>query len=277
MKNLLLIAMLIPFFQFVKAQEEIVKWTFPNNALSDTVQNGTNALNLTQILRSEGTSAITMKNGASTSAAQATNWDNGMAVKNWNIRFKTTGYANLKISSKQTGGGTNGVPKDFKMQYKIGSSGTWTDLAGGTITLANDWTTGVITNLALPVECNDQPDLVYIRWIMASDNDVKGGLVTAAGVTKIDDIVVTGILSTGVNDIESQLFKTFPNPSTSSFSVSTPEGSSNLEIYNNIGKLVYKTIPEKEIISIGKPLPAGIYFVKATTKDRTQVIKHIIK
>ena len=114
---------------------------------------------------------------------------------------------------------------------------------------------------------------------MTSITDVNPltGNVTAVGISKIDDIVVTGILSTGVNDIELQQFKTFPNPSTSSFSVSLPKGISSLEIYNNIGKLVYKTIPEKEIIIIGKSLPAGIYFVKATTNNGTQVIKHIIK
>ena len=160
MKKLLLFVILLPLFLLTKAQTEIVKWTFPNNVLGDTVQNSTNALNLNQALRADGTSGITMKNGATTFAAQATNWDNGMATKNWNIRVNTTGYNNLKISSKQQVGGTNGGPKDFILQYKIGSSGTWKDIPGGIVTLANDWNTGTITDLALPAECNDQPDLV---------------------------------------------------------------------------------------------------------------------
>lgn len=276
MKKLLLIAFLIPLFQLAKAQEEIVKWTFPNNALSDTVQNSTNTLNLGETLRAEGSSAIAMKNGATTYAAQATGWDNGMDVKNWNIRFKTTGYTNLKISSKQQGGGTNGGPKDFKMQYKTGSTAAWTDLAGGIITLANDWTTGVITDLPLPAECDNRSDFVYIRWIMTTNTDVKGGLVTAVGITKIDDIVVMGIPNTGIYTTEQQQLKTFPNPSKAAFSVSAPRGTEKLEIYNNLGKLVYKSIPEEEIISIDKTLPAGIFFIKATTRNGTQVIKHII-
>ncbi len=277
MKKLLLLALMIPIFQLAKAQEEIVKWTFPNNALGDTIQNGTNPLNLNQVLRAEGTSAIAMKNGATTYAAQATNWDNGMGVKNWNIRFKTTGYKNVKISSKQQGGGNNGGPVDFKIQYKIGIAGSWGDVTGGTITLVNNWTTGVVSNLDLPAECQNQSDLVYIRWIMTSNNDINGGSITAAGVTKIDDIVVTGVLQTGINHIGTSYFKTFPNPSASTFTVSVPEGTQKIEVYNNIGKLVYETIPVKGNNIIDESLPAGLYFVKITVKGRVDIVKHIIR
>jgi hypothetical protein len=140
-KKLLLFMMLLPVFQLAQAQEEIVKWTFPNNLLSDTVQNGTSLLNLTQVIRVEGAGPISMKNGFTDYAAQGSNWENGMDSKNWNIKFKTTGYDHVQLSSKQQAGGNNGGPKDFKLQFKIGSSGTWADVAGGIVTLANDWTT----------------------------------------------------------------------------------------------------------------------------------------
>ena len=278
MKKLLLFAILFPLIQFTQAQEEIVKWTFPNNLITDTVQNGTNALNLTQAIRVEGTSAISMKNGATTYAAQATNWDNGMDVKNWNIRFKTTGYDHVQISSKQQAGGTNGGPKDFKIQFKIGSTGSWADVPGGTITLANDWTTGVVSNLDLPTECQNQSELVYIRWIMTSNTDVKGGNVAATGVTKIDDIVVTGMLITGLADQkETKGLRTFPNPSKSYFTISMTRETSLIEIYNANGQLVFKTIPENEILTVEKSLPAGLYFVKATQNGKVNLIKHIVK
>jgi len=277
-KKLLLIAFVLPLFQFVQAQEEIVKWTFPNNLLSDTVQNGTNALNSTRTIRVEGTSAITMKNGATNYAAQTTGWDNGMDTKNWNIKFKTTGYDHVTVSSKQQAGETNVGPKDFKLQYKIGSAGTWADVPGGIVTLANDWTTGVISNLDLPAECQNQSNSVYIRWIMASNTDYNGGTVTAAGVSKIDDIIVTGMLVTGLtNQNEVIELSTFPNPSASSFSITMGKETSQIEIYNANGQSVYKTMPENEVITIDKMLPAGLYFIKATTKGNVRFAKHIVR
>ena len=135
MKKLLLVLILIPFLQAAQAQEEIVKWTFPNNLLTDTVQNSTNPLNAGQVIRVEGAGPVSMKNGATNYAAQAINWNDGMDTKSWNIRFLTTGYNHIQLSSKQQGGGTNGGPKDFKLQYKITGTGTWADVPGGTITL----------------------------------------------------------------------------------------------------------------------------------------------
>lgn len=278
MKKLLLIVFLFPLFQFVQAQDTLVKWTFPNNLLSDTVQNGTNPLNLTATLRIEGAGPVSMKNGATTYAAQATNWDNGMNSKYWYISFITTGYGQVQISSKQSAGGTNGGPVDFMMQYKIGSAGTWTDLTTDTIKLANNWTSGIISNLDLPVDCQNQSDLIHIRWIMASNKDVSLPAITAAGVSKIDDIIVTGMPDTDLNDKQlAGSLRTFPNPSTSTFSISMKKGTSLIEIYNSNGQLVCKAIPDNELLTINKSLPAGLYFVKATSNDKVSFIKHIVR
>lgn len=277
-KKLLLIAFLLPLFQFVQAQEEIVKWTFPNNKLGDTVQNSTNALNLLQVLRIEGAGPIVMKNGATDFAAQATNWDNGMDVKNWNIRFVTTGYDHVQLSSKQQAGGTNGGPKEYKLQYKAGSTTAWTDVPGGAVTSANNWTTGVISNLDLPAECQNQANLVYIRWIMASNTDISLPAITGAGISKIDDIFVTGMLITGLSGQKaSPGLSSFPNPSTSAFSIDLAKKTSLIEIYNSNGQLVYKTVPENEILTVEKPLPAGLYFIKASQNSKVNLVKHIVK
>jgi hypothetical protein len=280
MKKLLLIAVLLPLFYFVQAQEEIVKWTFPNNLITDTIQNSTNALNLTQVIRVVGAGPITMKNGSTTYAAQATNWDNGMNTKFWYIRFLTTGYGQVQISSKQSAGGTNGGPVDFKIQYKIGSSGIWNDVRSDTVKLANNWTSGVISNLDLPAECQNQTDLVYIRWIMVSNKDINPntGNVTAAGISKIDDIVVTGMPLAGIRDQKSAkgIF-TFPNPSASMFTIVTTENTSLIEIYNTNGQSVYKSIPDNEILTLEKSLPAGLYFIKAIQDGKVNIIKHIVR
>lgn len=275
-KTLLAVVFLYTLTQIVQAQEEIVKWTFPNNSVSDTVQNGTNALNLTRTIRVEGTSIISMKNGATNFAAQATGWDNGMDSKNWNIKFKTTGYDHVQISSKQQSGQSYPGPKDFKLQYKINSTGTWADVPGGTITLTNEW--NGVTNLDLPTECQNQSNSVYIRWIMTSNTDILGGIVAATGTSKIDDIIVTGMLITGLADQkEPKGLSTFPNPSLSTFSIATAIGTSLIEIYNSNGQLVYKTIPENEILTVEKALPAGMYFIKATSNGKVSFVKHIVR
>jgi hypothetical protein len=278
MKRLLLLIFLLPVLQLAKAQEEIVKWTFPTGQLGDTVQNGTNQLNLTRTIRVEGTNDITMTNGQVSGdyAATATGWDNGMDLKNWNIKFKTTGYDQVKISFKQRAGGTNGGPRDFKLQYKIGSSGSWADVEGGSVTLANDWTTGVISNLDLPAECQNQSGSVYIRWIMTSNTDVLGGAVTPAGISKIDEIIVSGILITGTNAMEATSFYSFPNPSSSEFTVTIPGGNNVLEIFNSKGQLVYHAIPENETLTVRTYLQSGLYFIKNTNRDKVQTIKHIV-
>ncbi len=279
MKKLLLVMLLLPVFQMLKAQEELVKWTFPTGQLTDTVQNGTNPLNLTRTIRIEGAGPITMTNGVTAGdyAATATNWNDGMDVKNWNVRFKTTGYDHVKISSKQRAGGSNGGPADFKLQYKLGSSGVWADIVGGTVTLLNDWFAGVVTDLELPAECQNQETTVNIRWVMTSNIDVLGGNVFATGVSKIDEIIVTGMPITGIEETEDQQPHTFPNPSGSSFSISIPNAINRIEIYTNSGTLVYSAIPEKGLMSIEKSLPTGLYFIKAISKGKVTIIKHILQ
>jgi len=276
-KRIFFVLLFLPVFMQVQAQEEIVKWTFPNNSLADTVQNSINPLNAGQVIRVEGAGPVSMKNGATDFAIQTINWNDGMNTKNWNINFKTTGYNQVKISSKQRAGGNNGGPKDFKLQYKIENSGSWADLPGGIVTLANNWTTGVINNLNLPAECQNQSSPVYIRWIMASNMDVNGGNVSPGGISKIDDIVVTGMLITGVETQEASLLSSFPNPSSGSFSVSLANKTTSLDIFNNKGQLVYHAIPDSEGISVVQPLPAGIYIIRAVSDKGVQTLKHIAR
>jgi hypothetical protein len=278
MKKLFLVMMLLPFLKLAQAQEEIVKWTFPTGQMGDTIQNGTNTLNLTRTIRASGTSQISMKNGETTSAAQATKWDNGMDSKYWNIRFKTTGYDHVQISSKQQSGESNPGPRDFKLQYKISSAGSWTDVPGGSISVSNLWS-GAISNLDLPAECQNQSDTVIVRWIMTSNTDIFGGIVAATGTSKIDDIIVTGsLLTTGLeNEQQNHYLRTFPNPSTSAFSIEISGETTRVEIYNALGKLMYTTIPDDKIVMVNNALQPGMYFIKARNKGQVSVTKHIVQ
>ncbi|GAA4325157.1 T9SS type A sorting domain-containing protein [Flaviaesturariibacter amylovorans] len=129
------------------------------------------------------------------SSVSTPNWQNGQDAKYWVINVNTTGVTNLTLSSAQ--GGSNTGPKNFKVQYSIGSSGTWTDVAGGTVSIpaaasaGNPATFGVLTNLALPAAVENLP-LVYIRWIMTDNVSVNGSTVASGGTSRISGIEVKG-------------------------------------------------------------------------------------
>lgn len=115
-------------------------------------------------------------------------WHNGSGIKSWKIAFSTIGYSAISISSVQRS--WNAGPKDFKIQYRVGANGSWTDVPGGTVTLGTDFLTGAVHNLPLPAACNDQPQ-VFVQWIMTSNARVSGSsTVLSGGSSQIEDIRV---------------------------------------------------------------------------------------
>ncbi len=122
-------------------------------------------------------------------------WDNGADAKYWQINVNTTGATNINLSSLQ--GSSNTGPRDFKVQYRVGASGTWTDVAGGVVTLTtavaagNLATWGSIANLALPADASNQP-LVSIRWIQTSNTAINASPVASGGTSRISAIYVRG-------------------------------------------------------------------------------------
>ena len=113
--------------------------------------------------------------------------------KYWITTFSTVGFANITFTSKQKGSNTG--PKDFKVQYQVGASGTWTDVAGTTIEVANDnYISGVLTLIDLPQELSHQ-EAVSLRWLCTSTVAINGLVVAAGGVNRLD-ITVYGVPST---------------------------------------------------------------------------------
>lgn len=146
-------------------------------------------------------SLITAKGGTNAAAissntARATGWDAGSGAKYWEVIFSTTNYYNLKLSSAQRS--SDNGPRDFKIQYKIGAGGTYADLPGGLVTTANNYTSGVVSNLALPAACENQAT-VYVRWIMTSNTAVNSGAVTGLGASNISDVSIAG--NVGLNTV----------------------------------------------------------------------------
>ena len=185
------------------AQDTIVQWTFPSE--SGLADGGIIGSNLEQEIQTAGgTSEIQFKNGATSKAAEASGWDNGADEKKWKVEFETTGYTNIRLSSKVTSGGSNPGPRDFKVQYKLDDS-DWTDIADSEFQTANDWITGVLTELPIPITCDDQANIKF-RWIMTSDTATGGSIVASTGISKIDDIYFTGDLIDGDEEIFSKQY-----------------------------------------------------------------------
>ncbi|HNQ67513.1 MAG TPA: T9SS type A sorting domain-containing protein [Bacteroidales bacterium] len=179
----------------LNAQQEImIGFTFPDNTAEEFTPDQGLSGNLTYDLRAESLTVdprdLTFTEGATTYAASVDGWDAGANDKFWSIKFKANGYQNFKVSSKMYSDATG--PKEFKLQWKM-SGGDWADVTNGTITVASDWTTGVLTDLILPTDLNDPGSTsISLRWIMTSNTSVNGGTVEATGISKIDDIIVYG-------------------------------------------------------------------------------------
>lgn len=255
----ILVFLLVTAIQIsVQAQDTLVQWTFPTElALAD---GGIIPANLSQAIETAGgTSEIQFKNGLTTKAAQATQWENGSDAKKWKVEFETTGYKSIKLSSKITSGGQNPGPRDFKVQYKV--DGDWTDVDGSSFTTANDWTTGVLTDLLLPEACDNQL-LVKIRWIMISDTATDGNLVGIEGISKIDDIYLVGDVLIGLDEVGFQnSIKMFPNPATEFIHIAV-DGASQISLFDVTGKKIMEEVSEVPVNMNIMELNPGIYFVR---------------
>jgi hypothetical protein len=198
------------------SQDVLVGWTFPLAAMSDSIADQGLAMNKTKVIKLNSDSMIMFitTTGAPAPCAQAMGLTSGTAKQyGWTISLSTKGYKDLKLSSAQMACPMHSGPKHWKTQFKIGTMGSWTDLMGGNIECGLNWTKGVLTNLAIPSVCNDNP-LVFLRWIMVSDSNVSGStmgtdIVSAGSMSRIDNISVTGtkILTQG----DTLVGWTFPN------------------------------------------------------------------
>ena len=255
----------------LQGQILIAKWTFPTGTATDSLADGGLPVNLTKGIHTEGgTSAIDFtKNGATTKSAQATGWDNGSMSKCWVVSLNTLSYDQLKLSSKQQSGGNNPGPRDYKVQYRVQATGEWVDVPNSTIITANDWSTGVLTDIDLPQSCSGQ-SLIYLRWIMTSNTNSSGGTVAANGIDKIDDIYITGEFFTGLSDLQSPaLFTVTPNPSDGPVRISSADMISSLKVMDMNGRIVFSNPAVNNTSATLKTgfVPKGIYFVRILTQS----------
>ncbi|HOY30352.1 MAG TPA: T9SS type A sorting domain-containing protein [Bacteroidales bacterium] len=240
------------------------------------------ANNLTYDIRAEDDSAVVRTleytNGSTNYSATAAGWNDGANFKFWSIKFKADDYIDMKVSSKQRSGGTNPGPKYWKLQYKLGGSGTWTDVTGGNITVANDWS-GALNELALPDEVDDPGTTsVYLRWVMTSNESTGGADVDSLGVSKIDDIVVTGTNTAGIsNFIYENNVNIYPNPCQDILNIESSETITKTEIYNMLGARVYSSDKQKEWVKVNvNSFDSGLYIVLLHFKNESKVVSRKI-
>jgi hypothetical protein len=182
---------------------DIASWTMKNQYIPKYADTGTvnNVVNIDSVV-TVGTAAITNANGPygpgnlpNPYALQATGWDAGQDAKYWEIQVNTTGASNLTISSLQ--GSSNTGPRDFKIQYKVGAGGTYTDIAGAVSVMPANVQAGTIAtwaainNIAIPAAAENQP-VVYFRWIMTSNIAVNGAAVAVGGTSRLSGIYIKG-------------------------------------------------------------------------------------
>jgi hypothetical protein len=289
MKKTLLFALLIILASSLQAQETLTGWTFPVNTGSDslnanlgTTGNKTYDIRFQWVLTSTSDSTlntVTFVDGATTFAAATTGWANGADIKFWSVKFKANNYSDFKLSSKQKSDATNPGPRDFKLQWRL-SSGTYADVPGGAVTLGSDWATGVVTELPLPIT-GQGTSSIYVRWIMASNTDINGGTVTAAGQSMIDDILITGVSVTGQNEIlYTNRLKVLPSPNNGNFNLTSTEPMEVISVADVNGKtLVTINNPsQKQPISVSNAKP-GLYLLKVrfTGSDQEAVTRFVVE
>jgi 2',3'-cyclic-nucleotide 2'-phosphodiesterase (5'-nucleotidase family) len=167
----------------------LAKWDFSSSTDKLKATSGTTA-NVDKTLSSTGGPVIssTYVGGPTTgvNVPNATPWTSEGSA--WNVAISTKGYENITLSSKQYSSNTG--PKDFKVQYSLDNS-TWTDVTNGAVVVGANWTSGVLTNVALPAETKNQ-DVVYVRWLRTTLIAANGGALATTGTSRIGFIEFTG-------------------------------------------------------------------------------------
>jgi len=231
------------------AQDTIVYWNFPVSAGSLTAQGGITA-NLTKAISREAGfggsyTYSTGVGGTGDYTVSTTTWNAGMGVKYWETEFSTDQYDTIVITSKQRASSTG--PRDFKVEYSLDNV-NWFDVPGAVITVGDNWTTGVLAPLKLPVACWNQTS-VRLRWIMTSDVSVGGGTVASAGTSRFDDIYITGVAKAGPDIIPPVVLSAYPL----SDSVVTVLFSEAVDIASATNLLNYSFNSGAGILSITSP------------------------
>ncbi len=201
--------------------------------------------------------------GNGDSAATSSGWNNAVDYKYLSIELKAPDYGHFTVSSQMRSINNNPGPADWKVMYKLGI-GDWTDIPNSEFTIANDWTTGQITDIAIPEAANNPSSSLYLAWIPTSNLDMNGNLVTIEGTVKIDNIMVYGHENTSVEELQLESnTKCFPNPTTSKVNISVDETAVSISVFDLTGKQIWEdNQPQVTNYMDASKLSEGMYIIK---------------
>lgn len=200
-------------------QTTLAEWNFDTQVRTPTTSIANNSTKTVDVVGANGYSYVT---GATSDALTANAWSGGElgggTEKYWQIEINATGYGTIALSSKQAGDLSS--PEDFRVQYKIGSGGTWTNIPGlsDLVLQENNWTVSNISNFGLPAAVDDQGS-IFIRWVMLTGDGINDpGFIDDFSGSYIDDIKITGFSTPGTSLVD---FSTSNSPVGSSLNQNT--------------------------------------------------------
>jgi len=221
-----------------------------------------------------------------TSSSQYNNCDSGAAASRYMgavlLSLNASGRGNIRV--QWTGetiipGDGSPTPRiwNLRLQYRIGTSGTFTDVPGPVEYIASASAGSPLTfgPSLLPSECWNQP-VVQLRWIYFESSAGSGG---SRPKLRLDDITVNSDIYLGIDDTRFYadcLFNIYPNPAEDKFTItsnSTLQGT--VKVLDILGKEVLKQAFSANGVRINcSSLLRGIYFIQLLDDENGKAETH---
>lgn len=216
--------------------------------------------------------------GDSDSAATCAGWDNAANYKMLSVKVKGSEYGHFTVSSQMRSTNNDPGPADWKVMWRQ-SGGEWADVPGSEFTIANDWTTGQLVDIAIPEAANNPESSLYIAWVPTSNLDMNGDEVTAAGTVKIDNIMIYGSDNTGLSELHLENnTKCFPNPATSNATITVDVDAISISTFDPSGRLVWDNNNPQQLNTMNvSDLSEGVYMIRVQYPNYMVTRKLIVK
>lgn len=216
--------------------------------------------------------------GNSDSAATCAGWDNAINYKHLSIKVKAATYGHFTVSSQMRSTNNDPGPADWKVMWKL-SGGEWADVPGSEFTIANDWTTGQLVDIAIPEAANNPESSLYIAWVPTSNLDMNGVEVTAAGTVKIDNIMIYGSDNTGLSELALENnTKCFPNPATANVNIAVDTDAISISTFDPSGRMVWENNTPQQMNTMNvSNLSEGVYMIRVQYPNYMVTRKLIVK
>jgi len=175
-----------------------------------------------------------------------------------------TEYENVKVSFN-TATGYTGQALQFRMSQDYDGTGnpndfTWLDLSAEAIWPPAEpfweWTNSGAIDLDSYLEGS-----MYFAFVYYSNT-------TEASTWEVDNIMITGMDDSGIEDVDQKFAQIFPNPSNGTFNIQLNEGFDLLEVYSLTGQIVYSSEVSGLNISVNlSGAEQGMYFIRLTNQE----------